>query len=265
MFDDWSMLKTIKPFSVIGHNIPDLDSMASAVAVAEILGGTPAKAGAIDFSSEKPWMDLGGPVLTDLCEPNLVLVDCRVSPVGGTVTSIIDHHRVVPNDVPVPIIWANIGATATLVAEYGLSMLSPATKRLLAAAIISDTKNLLSVRTTKRDIDMLPLLDKNWKDIIPAVFPVASTVPIEKWRVSGLKMLEGIPWAAGDGWGQPPDLDMIPEKTRGTFIFSWINMSNATTTVAIYKDGFLKKTIKLDYVANRGEISRRILDEATTV
>ncbi len=112
---------------------------------------------------------------------------------------ILDHHRLgnPPTNSPIKFTVEPVGSTSTLVteqmAEAGLAP-SPEIAGLLMAGIISDTLNLISPTTTKRDHDALLRLSR-W-----------AFIPTSKLKDENLESFAEKVLAAGTGLGsQPPD------------------------------------------------------------
>jgi manganese-dependent inorganic pyrophosphatase len=106
---------------------------------------------------------------SDILKPiqtRLVLVDHNElsQAVSGAeevlITEIIDHHRLGPISTPAPILFINdpVGSTCTIVADlFRASGLvpSPETAGIMMSGLISDTLQLNSPTTTRKDADIL--------------------------------------------------------------------------------------------------------------
>jgi len=104
-------------------------------------------------------------------ERKLILVDHNelTQAVHGAdkveIIEVIDHHRLGAFTTQQPILFRNepVGSTSTIVADcffrYGVEM-PPSIAGLLLAGLVSDTLNLTSPTTTKRDAEILLELEK---------------------------------------------------------------------------------------------------------
>ncbi len=104
-------------------------------------------------------------------ERQLILVDHNelTQAVQGAeqveILEIIDHHRIGAFVTPQPILFRNepVGSTSTIVADcfmrYGVE-LTPGVAGCLLAGLVSDTLNLTSPTTTKRDAEILQALER---------------------------------------------------------------------------------------------------------
>lgn len=222
----------------MGHAHPDLDSLASAYVAAHWLGGRAVVARAVDPHTESIWKALGGPELPVVFEADRVLlVDCQEPDVPcAQVTGIIDHHPPFEPREKGLYLFGEVGATATLIAESAAD-LGKTERRLLAAAILSDTKALKSSRTTPRDKKALQGLYRTWQKLIPLAMPGAQGLPPEMLRTLNVKKFGDVRWSSAEGWGPPPDLWRIGEGTTGPFLFTWTDLKNERTVTALYEDG----------------------------
>lgn len=81
------------------------------------------------------------------------------------ILEVIDHHRIGAFSTAQPILFRNepVGSTSTIVADcffrHGVE-LPPSIAGLLLAGLVSDTLNLTSPTTTKRDVEILAELEK---------------------------------------------------------------------------------------------------------
>lgn len=81
------------------------------------------------------------------------------------ILEIIDHHRIGAFSTSQPILFRNepVGSTSTIIADgycrYGVP-LTPSIAGLLLAGLVSDTLNLTSPTTTKRDAEILAWLEE---------------------------------------------------------------------------------------------------------
>ena len=81
------------------------------------------------------------------------------------ILEIIDHHRIGAFSTSQPILFRNepVGSTSTIIADgyfrYGVA-LTPSIAGLLLAGLVSDTLNLTSPTTTKRDAEILAWLEE---------------------------------------------------------------------------------------------------------
>ncbi|HVY70229.1 MAG TPA: putative manganese-dependent inorganic diphosphatase, partial [Verrucomicrobiae bacterium] len=104
-------------------------------------------------------------------ERQLILVDHNelTQAVSGAdkveIIEVVDHHRIGSLTTQQPILFRNepVGSTSTIVADcffrYQIE-LSPAIAGLLLAGLVSDTLNLTSPTTTRRDAEILEWLEK---------------------------------------------------------------------------------------------------------
>ncbi len=130
---------------------------------------------------------------------------------------ILDHHRLgnPPTNSPIRFTVEPVGSTSTLVTERtveaGLA-LPPEIAGLLMAGIISDTLNLISPTTTKRDIEAINRLSR-W------AFVSNSKLKNETLKSFGEKVL-----SAGTGLGSRPANEIVTGDIKvynaGNFEFS---------------------------------------------
>ena len=166
------------PIFVTGHQRPDTDSIASAIALAELRNHQRSPAGqdryqAVrlgEISPQTSWVlkqaKAEPPILYDGIfgdeTPQFILVDHSevMQSVPNfdqvEIVEILDHHSVgsVTTKMPIRALWDPVGATATLVTEEFQRHLIEPTKKtatLLMAAILADTVILKSPTTTHRD------------------------------------------------------------------------------------------------------------------
>jgi manganese-dependent inorganic pyrophosphatase len=81
------------------------------------------------------------------------------------IIEIIDHHRIGAFSTSQPILFRNepVGSTSTIIADLYSRQgvpLTPGIAGLLLAGVVSDTLNLTSPTTTKRDAEILPWLEQ---------------------------------------------------------------------------------------------------------
>lgn len=161
---------------VIGHNSPDIDSIASAIIMADFLNkkGTDAKAyigeGYLVTGTQEilDYLNIKLPPkhTQKLINNPTVIVDFNNPEIGPknlkNIVNLIDHHTETD--------WAKkiktkhierVGATSTLVSEKFLEEFEFNTlqAKLLLFAIIYDTQNLTHIKTCQRDIDMVKKLE----------------------------------------------------------------------------------------------------------
>lgn len=241
---------------VVGHAHADLDCLASAQVAARWLGGTAARARVGDPYADAVWENLGGPELPVIFEAERVLlVDCQESDVRASqILGAIDHHPPFPTAPEGLFLFDTVGATATLLAEV-VADLTPDERRLLAAAIISDTRGLRSSRTTDRDREALPELVADWRSLERLALPGSDGLSPEELRRLGQKKVGTIYWAAAEGWGELACQAEVGRKTRGHFLFSWLNLKDEETVTSLYRDGeeVLRRTLS-------GIVSRRDME-----
>lgn len=178
---------------VVGHKNPDTDSIVSAIALAQLEGFEPVKAGKINKETE---------YVLDLChleepgdlpkgEKKIILVDHNETAQMSEnvnqeeILAIYDHHKLSGLCTREPItVWIEpVGSTATLISDlYNLRKKSPdqKTATLLIAAIISDTINLASPTTCDRDTKAIETLNKiakiNLDELVKNMFAVKSDI-----------------------------------------------------------------------------------------
>lgn len=158
---------------IIGHQKPDLDSVVSALAVAEfrhLRGETSAVAVMTDsanpetvFVFDKFKLTLPQVISADDITPEdkIVLVDHNeesqrlVGLNSDQIVAIIDHHKFNLNlNLPIKIQALAVGSTATIVylkfKQYGFTIQTDLAK-LMLCAVVSDTVGLKSATTTEKD------------------------------------------------------------------------------------------------------------------
>ncbi len=158
---------------IIGHKKPDLDAVASAIAVAEFrklrgdINPTPVIADPVNPETEFVLGKFGvtAPKLITAADitaqDRLVLVDHnevdqRLDNLpADQITAIIDHHKFNINlNHPIKITALPIGSTCTIVylkfKQYGFAI-EPALAKLMLSAVLSDTVGLKSATTTDKD------------------------------------------------------------------------------------------------------------------
>lgn len=162
----------------VGHKATDLDSIASAVACAELFGGTAARASEVN-SETRCALDLWHVPLPETfssaCErlPNAKIVLCdhnqmSQSPDGLDLTRLhgcIDHHamqgRTVMTSAPIYVCIQPWGSACTIVAHMFFAARRKMTRHvagMLLSGIVSDTLNLRSPTTTDPDRHAVTLL-----------------------------------------------------------------------------------------------------------
>ena len=101
------------------------------------------------------------------------------------ILEIIDHHRLGSLSTQQPILFRNepVGSTSTIVADQFLTLgveLPPSIAGCLLAGLVSDTLNLTSPTTTKRDAEVLATLEKragvNAREFIDKLFSSGSVL-----------------------------------------------------------------------------------------
>ena len=101
------------------------------------------------------------------------------------ILEIIDHHRLGSLSTQQPILFRNepVGSTSTIVADQFLTLgveLPPSIAGCLLAGLVSDTLNLTSPTTTKRDAEVLAILEKragvNAREFIDKLFSSGSVL-----------------------------------------------------------------------------------------
>ena len=162
------------PIYVTGHKSPDTDTVACAIAYAELLqklgyDARPVVLGEINHETAFVLSAAGvetPELLIDASGKNMILVDHSetASSADGltdaTILSIIDHHNDGSVTTGNTLIYdaRPIGATATIVWDryhrYGVD-LNPNTAMVLMGAILSDTTNLKAESTTYADREAL--------------------------------------------------------------------------------------------------------------
>jgi manganese-dependent inorganic pyrophosphatase len=164
---------------VVGHRRPDLDSVGSAIAYAQLknaLGDPrvrPARAGELNRETRYVLDRFSLPtpeLLARATGLRLVLVDHNEVAQAlddiehATVLEIWEHHRLGDLDIPQPILFhcEPVGATATLVAEQYLFhdlVPPPAIAGALLASILSDTLVFASPTCSEKDRRMARWLE----------------------------------------------------------------------------------------------------------
>ena len=231
---------------IFGHQNPDTDSIASAIALADLkmkqgeINCIPQRLGNINketkfvlkyFNVEEPSL------ITDATDKNVVLVDhneFNQSANGirnANILEIIDHHRIadIETNVAIEVAISPLGCTATLIYnKYLLSNLSPNKEiaGLLLSAILSDTLILTSPTTT--EIDKL------------AVIKLSKIAEIDDYKQYGTEMLK----AGSDIQGT--SIKEILEVDRKKFTFGNTNayvsqVSTYDTYYVINKKALLLK------------------------
>lgn len=179
------MEKKEKQLFVVGHKNPDTDSVASAIAYAQLktdLGqkATPFIASEINRGTKLALEIFGVKCpgkahLFDFPEYSVVLVDHNESGQWAegveaeNVVEVIDHHRVgkdFSTEKPIFIRTEPVGATSTIIAKmYQENGLEPEihVAGLLLSAILTDTLMLKSPTCTDEDEDMANWLNKRVK------------------------------------------------------------------------------------------------------
>ncbi len=254
----WGRLAEAAPDWVVGHLHPDLDSLVSARAAAELVGSRPAAWGEAEPLSAATWARLGEeplPLLPDA--GSLGLVDTSRPETHRPVSWAVDHHPLGAGERPYPVYMQPWGATATLIAQ-ARERLGSSARRLLAAAIVADTMALTSNRTTDHDRLALDALVPDWRTLLPLVFPEHLSLTPAQWRQAGRKRVLGLPWASGGGMGEAPDLDAIAEGEEGPFAFSWIDLRQKTTTLALVMDHRVVRRLTYPAVLSRTRIGPEI-------
>lgn len=203
------MNKKIKHLYIVGHKNPDTDSVASAIAYAELknMEGTPAKplvSGDINRGTLLALRTFGVRCprhshRADYADAAVVLVDHNEEGqwAGGVtkekVIEVVDHHRVgedFSTDHPIFVRVEPVGATSTIISKmYYEKDKNPEihVAGLLLSAILTDTLMLRSPSTTEDDKKMANWLNKrvkiNMKEHAEEVFAAKSDT-------SGLSVLD---------------------------------------------------------------------------
>jgi len=155
----------------VGHLVTDMDSVAGAIGAAELYGGTPALASAINSETMFAFQEWGAKMpmyIEDILEGepsrDVCLVDHQQTsqlnpciPVDQIV-GVIDHHalqsKTIVTDKPIYIDIRPWGSMSTIVAHTFLTHKrrpSAPVAGMLLSAILSDTLNLLGPTTTEWD------------------------------------------------------------------------------------------------------------------
>lgn len=163
---------------VIGHKIPDTDTICSAIAYAEYLkfrgnDAVPAKCGEINLETRfiLDYFGVEEPVtINTVKDKTIVLVDHNEksqSPEGiddAKVVGIIDHHKIgFSSNEPIEVEVSPLGSTATIIARKMMNAGFPISKKIagiLLSAILSDTVIFKSSTTTETDIEIAEKLNK---------------------------------------------------------------------------------------------------------
>jgi len=165
---------------VIGHKNPDMDSIASAIAFANLkkMKGqghfTPARAGKIDDETKFVLEKFNIPTPEELMSAKgktIVLVDhcekCQLVEGGeeADIIEIIDHHKIGDVQTAKPIRYhaEPVGSSSTIVGNYYFEHKIEVPKEIagiLLSAIISDTDMFKSPTTTEHDKEVGQKLSK---------------------------------------------------------------------------------------------------------
>jgi manganese-dependent inorganic pyrophosphatase len=160
---------------IVGHQNPDTDSVAAAIALADLLGDNykPAIAGKLNKESKYVLnlLELAEPMMVPSDSDAYVLVDhnalCQISPniEIEKIEMIIDHHKLggLSLQVPIKVITDSVGSTCTLIYNLFKEKQKKISKKqagLMLAGIISDTLNFKSPTTTDIDIAVASELEK---------------------------------------------------------------------------------------------------------
>jgi manganese-dependent inorganic pyrophosphatase len=188
----------------IGHLVPDLDSVAGAIAAAELYGGKALCTEELNsetqyclnywgFSSPRCISDVD---FNEIQNSSFCLIDHQQVPQihplvpRSKIVGIIDHHALqnatIVTDFPVHVDIRPWGSVSTIVAhQFYLIQGQPPSQKLaglLLSAILSDTLNLNGPTTTQMDMDMVKLLarvagvEKNLEDFVEKQFQAKSEV-----------------------------------------------------------------------------------------
>lgn len=195
----------------MGHKNPDTDSIVSAIALAELEGVTPARAGEINKETEYVLkrFDFDLPQIAPAEEKKIMLVDMNGNPeemAEGVkpeeIISIIDHHKLsgFKTSEPINVHVRAVGATATLIKslyQKNQKEISKEMAGLLLSAVISDTLKLTSPTTTKEDTkcaeELTKLAGLNIDELADAMFAAKSDisgVPTEELLGKDYKVFE---------------------------------------------------------------------------
>ena len=148
---------------VIGHKNPDTDSVASAIALAEIMGYKPAICGPInketDFVLKRLSIDTPE-IITNISGKKVFLVDHNENTQivegweSAEIIGVIDHHKInFSSFTPVFFHTETLGSTCSIIAKTYMNAIAnnPRLAKILLAGILSDTIIFKSPTTTKED------------------------------------------------------------------------------------------------------------------
>lgn len=184
---------------IIGHKNPDLDSIASAIALSEykkIKGqnGIAARAGEIDKETEyilKKFHFAIPKLITDLTNKKVCIVDHSSfsqmvnNGVGFEIIEVIDHHNIsdIKTGKPIRYHCEAVGSTCSIIASYFLAeglKISKNLAGLMLAAMISDTDLFKSPTTTDFDLNIKTKLEKiseiNSEELGKKMFKIKSNI-----------------------------------------------------------------------------------------
>ena len=181
----------------LGHKNPDTDSIAAAIAAAQLYGGTPARAGELNKETDYVINLLGFPLpelITDATGKEIALIDHnqKTQTVDNIdkakITKIIDHHALqsatVVFDYPIEVTIRPYGSSCTIVAEEFFRQgheIPEKIAQLMLLGILSDTLALESPTTSAKDKEMVKLLMEkagltDHKPIVKEMFKAKSDV-----------------------------------------------------------------------------------------
>jgi manganese-dependent inorganic pyrophosphatase len=151
---------------VVGHRVPDSDSVCAAIALAELKGFEARVAGGVNaetrFILDRFSVEVPGVLDSVSCDDEAVLVDHSdlsqaVDGMGeAKVVGIVDHHKLggVKTCVPVGVLVRPLGSTCTIVKglyDYYGKEISREMAGIMLCAILSDTVIFRSPTTTDED------------------------------------------------------------------------------------------------------------------
>ena len=157
---------------VIGHKNPDTDSVAGAIALAEIMGYKSAICGPINrettFVLER--LNIETPeILADISGKKVFLVDHNENTQmaegwkNAEIIGVTDHHKInFSSSAPVFFHAETLGSTCSVIAKTYMNAVTnnPRLAKILLAGILSDTIIFKSPTTTEEDRDIANTLAK---------------------------------------------------------------------------------------------------------
>ena len=170
----------LKGATFIGHLVPDLDSVAGAIAAAELYEGKVLCTENVNSETEfclEYWGFASPPCISDIDideihQSSFCLIDHQQTPQihplvpRNKIIGIIDHHALqnacIVTDFPIYVDIRPVGSVSTIIAHQYYMIKgespSPSLSGLLLSAILSDTLNLNGPTTTEDDIRMVKIL-----------------------------------------------------------------------------------------------------------